>query len=304
MANNSSAVNVTTTLFLVESTKLPWEVAVIASVFCAIIAIFGALANAFVIFLIHRIRNHQDLENMDKFVASLCLSDLLSSLILQPQLIAYIVTRSQVPSLQVLTAQATNYITIITGVLGAFFVTLDRYISLRFPYSYTSYITNTTVHCCLAITWLTGTAMFVWTYLDTTRVALIFQFAIFLVFSITFLFQALIFRIVHMQNRNMRRQIISLQHNHVQNDVARATSQHRLKTNKTILYICIVFIAAWLPSVLFRLYLVYRRDMVLFLRWIPLFNMLLQVHACINPFIYALRTARIKRVFVRLFSQQ
>jgi hypothetical protein len=134
----------------------------------------------------------------------------------------------------------------------------------------------------------------------------IFPIIVSVIFSVTIILQIMILTIVKAQNRNMRRQIVAVQHN--QSDISHMARQSRYtqrsKTNRTILYIFSVFIATWLPSIIFRVYYVIHGNTTFYLQWLSIFNVVIQLHSCINPWLYVLRTSRVKQVLMRIYGRQ
>ncbi len=276
---------------------MPLDVAIVSSVFSGLLGVLGVIANGLVMFLIIQIKRFHQLENLDILVVSLCFSDFLSSIIVQPVLIPRILARSRVPTFHSLLSHTTTHFTLVMGSLSLLFITVNRYLSVRFPFYYANHITDMKMYGCLVAIFSGAFGMIIWVLLDGQSESATFPIIISVIFSLTTILQVMIFTIIYAQNRNMRRQIMSVQHN--QSEISHLTRQsniQRAKTNRTILYICAVYIATWLPSIIFRIYYVFHGNLTFYIQWLHLFNIIIQIHSCINPWLYALRTSRVKQV--------
>lgn len=289
----------------VEYVPMPWIVAVITSVLGGTLALLGALTNGLVMYLITQIRRSQQIQNMDILILSLCLSDFLSSTIVQPQVIPRILARSRIPAGQSLSLHASSHFTLTSGSLSLLFITFNRYVSIQFPFYYENYISEKKIICCLVVIYSAAIGIVIWVFYDGQTESVKFPIIISVIFSFTLIFQVMIFSIVSAQNRKMRRQIMAVQHNHsVISNMARQRNVQRTKMNRTILYICAVFIATWLPSTIFRVYYGIYENVTLFIQWVHFFNVVIQLHSCINPWLYVLRTSRVKQVLLRSFKRE
>ena len=307
MATTSQSPSTTPTLFWSrkwQGTEMALEVVITASIVSGILSIVGGVSNAVVMYIITEIRKYHERKNVDILILSLCFSDFLSSVVLQPSLIMYMVTpRSSMTPPQLLMIQIIGHCTLLSGGLGLLVVTLERFINIRFPFFYSKHDTKVTMYTFLALIWVITALVATWVLLEPERESRGFPILVGVVFAVTIILQIAIFSIVHAQNRKARRQVIAVQHNPNQSDPPQISREaNRLKTNRTILYLCIVFIAAWLPSVLFRLYYTISGNGSTFLKWVVIFRIANQVHSCINPFIYSLRTERVKRALYRHFA--
>ncbi len=283
-----------------SGTEMSFEVAITASIVSSILGLLGGVSNAVVMYIITQIRKHQERKNVDILILSLCFADFLSSVVVQPTLISYMLTpRPNVTFQHLLILHIVSHCTLLSGSLGLFVVTLERFINIRFPFFYSKHDNKVTIYGSLAFIWTSAILLAAWVVLDGEGESRSFPILLTAVFSITMLLQLMIFTIVHAQNRNTRRQIIAVQHNQNQNDLSHVANTKRSKTNRTILYLCIVFIAAWLPSILFRLHYTITGNGSIFLRWVAICRVATQVHSCVNPFIYSLRTERVKRALFR-----
>ena len=284
---------------------LPWEVAVITSVLSAILGFLGAVANGLVMFLVVQIRKFHQLQNLDILIVSLCFSDFLSSVVVQPVLIKRMLLRDKVPVVHGRLIHCSTHFTLTLGSLSLLFITFNRYLSVKFPFYYANHITEMKIYGCLAAILSVSVGLVIWVFIDGESESANFPVIISLIFSFTIIFQVMIFLIVRVQNHNLRRQIMAVQHNQAQiSRMTRQTNAQHSKTNRTILYICFVFIATWLPSIIFRLYFVVHGNVSFYVQWLHLFNVAIQIHSCINPWLYVLRTSRIKQVLLRTFREE
>lgn len=306
---------VTTFLWSRKFSYTEWSFGAViaASIFSGLLGLIGSVSNAVVIYIICLIRKHQERKNVDMLILSLCFSDLVSSFAVQPLLITHILTpHSNRTLFQLLMLHLFSHCSLLSGSLGLFAVTLERFINIKYPFFYANHDTKITVYFSLAVIWAITILLPAWILVDGEGESRGFSIVIGFVVSLTMLLQITIFLIVQAQNCKARRQILALEYNQLdeqqnqaENNISQMTKRtnaQRSKTNKTILYLCIVFIAAWLPSILFRLYYVVSGNGSFFLKWVVVFRMSTQVHSCINPFIYSLRTERVKRALLRRFG--
>lgn len=292
---------------------MSFDVIITASIVSGLLGAVGGISNAVVMYIICLIRKHQERKNVDILILSLCFSDLVSSVVVQPLLIILMLT--PYPSrtfFQLLMLQLISHCTLLSGSLGLFAVTLERFVNIRYPFIHANHDTKITMYISLAVIWTITVFLAGWVLIDGEGESKGFPIVISVVFSLTMLLQIMIFLMVQAQNRKARRQIVAVQYNQLdeqqiqtENDISRMTERtnaQRSKTNRTILYLCIVYITAWLPSILWRLYYVMSGNGSVFLKWVVVFRIITQVHSCINPFIYSLRTERVKRALFRRFG--
>ena len=285
-----------------EYEPLPWEIAVLTSAVSALLAVVGGLTNGLVMYLIMQMNKCREILNTDILILSLCFSDFLSSVVVQPQLIPRILSRPRVPAVQSRSLHVSVHFTIITGALSLLFLTVNRYISVKFPFFYGSHVTEKKTYGCVAGIFTATFAMITWIIIDGESELRLFPILSSVIFSLTIIFQVMIFAIVRAKNHTMHRQIMAVEHNQSASSwMARRTNAQRTKANGTILYICAVYITLWLPSIVFRICYVFHGDLTLYIQWIHVFNVVIQLHSCINPFLYVLRTTRAKQKFIRMF---
>jgi hypothetical protein len=290
-----------------EYHPMPLDIAIITSVFSALLGVLGVFANGLVMFLIVQIKRFHQLENLDILVVSLCFSDFLSSVIVQPVLIPRMLARSRVSPLHSHLIHVSTHFTLVFGSLSLLFITFNRYLSIKFPFYYANHITEMKMYGCLVAISSAAVGMVFWVFFDGQSESATFPIIISIIFFFTIILQIMISMIIHAQNRNMRRQIMAVQHNQSDNISAHMTRQsniQRAKTNRTILYICAVFIATWLPSIIFRVYYIFHGNLTFYIQWLHIFNIVIQIHSCINPWLYALRTSRVKQILLRIYRRE
>ncbi len=283
---------------------MPWVIAFITSVLSSILALFGGLTNGLVMYLIAQIKISQQIQNMDILILSLSLSDFLSSVVVQPQIIPRILARSRIPAGQSLSLHVSTHFTLVSGSTSLLFITFNRYLSIQFPFHYEKHVTAKKMYGCLVTIFSVSVGMVIWVFFDGATESAKYPIIISVIFSLTLIFQVMICTIVRAQNRNIRRQIMAVQHN--QSTIPYMTRQsntRRTKTNRTILYICATFITTWLPSIIFRVYYVFHGNLTYYIQWVHLFNVVIQIHSCVNPWLYVLRTSRVKQVLMRELNQ-
>lgn len=305
MAGNSVDPTANYWVYRWEYRPMPLEIAALTSVVSACLGIFGALANGLVMFLIAQIKRFHQLDNLDILVICLCFSDFLSSVVVQPVLITRILSRTRVSPLHSYLIHISTHTTLVMGSLSLLFIALTRYLSIKFPFYYANHITEMKIYCCSAAIVTATAGMIIWIFLDGQSESATFPIIISVIFSIIIILQIMIFLIVYAQNRNTRRQVMAVQHNQSDtSEMTRLTNAQRSKTNRTILFICVVFILTWLPSIIFRIFYVFHRNLTYYIQWVHIFNIIIQLHSCINPWLYVLRTSRIKQVLMRTFRRE
>ena len=280
---------------------MPLEIAIFASVISGILGFIGSLTNAFVMFLISRIKADHELENMDIYILSLCLSDFLSSTVAQPQLIPRILKRTYITKTQSVLLHITIHVTLTSGCLSLFMVTIDKYLSIKFPFSYAIYATKKNVLLSTAIPWTIALGLAVFILLDGETESFVYPVLASVTFISTIFLQIMIFIIARAQKRSMQRQVEAVEHNDVDSGTRRR--DNRFKANKTIVLMSAVYVSTWLPSIIYRLlYVAGKISFTFYIQWLHIFNIILQLHSCINPYIYVLRTKRIQTVFRRFYG--
>ena len=280
-----------------EFRPTPWEIAVLASVVSAVLGFFGAVTNGLVIYLIAQIKKQRAMQDTDILILSLCFSDFISSVASQPQGIVILLARNPAPKWQFLAAHSTGHFTVGSGALSLLLLTMMRYLSVKFPFFYASQVKQASVYGCFVTVYLGAVAVVIWILLDGESEARVFPVIIAVIFSLTIILQIMIFAVAKAKARRTRRQIVAIEHNQPGlTQLERRTSFQRSKTHRTILYICGVYISTWLPSVIFRFHYTFHGNFTYYLQWIYVFSVFLQVHSCINPFIYMFRTSRIKQI--------
>ena len=288
-----------------EYRPMPLKMAIITTVASVLLALVGGISNGLVIYLIIQIKKMQKMQNMDMLISNLCFADFLSSVVVQPQVIPRILARSQIPASQSLLIHVTVHFTMILGVLSLFFLTLNRYLSLKFPFFYGIYMTKMKMFGLLATIYTFAFAIVIWVILHGESESRTFPVIMSVIVLFIIVTQIMIFAIVRTQNWNMRRQVIAVQYN--QTDIsfsARRSNTMSFKTNRTIMYMCIVFVAVWIPSIMFRVYYAIHGNLTFYIQWLHFFTVVNQVHSCVNPFLYVLRTSRVKQIFIRTFRSQ
>lgn len=305
MSSNSGSSNSTGSYWVTKYPfdPMPLEIAILASVISGILGIIGSLTNAFVMFLIIRIKADHELENMDIYVLSLCLSDFLSSAVTQPQLIPRILTRIYISKTQSVLLHITTHVTLTSGCLSLFMVTMDKFLSIKFPFSYAIYATKKNVLLSIAIPWTTALGLAVFILLDGETEILVYPVLASVTFTSTILLQIMIYIVARAHKRNIQRQVEAVEHNDTDDNSRTMRRDNRRKVNNAIVLMAVVYVATWLPSIIYRLlYVAGNISFVFYIQWLHIFNIILQLHSCINPYIYVLRTKRIQTVFHRFFG--
>ena len=284
-----------------EYHPMPLDVAIVTAVCSGVLGLLGAIANGLVMYLIIQIRRFHQLENLDILVISLCFSDFLSSIFVQPIIIPRLLARSRVEEFHSRLTHASTHFTLVWGSLSLLFITFSRYLSVKFPFYYSHHVSEMKMYGCLVAIFSAATGMTLWVIFDGETESSTFPVIISVIFSLTMILQAMIFAIVCAQNHSIHRQIMSIQHN--QSEISRQINTQRGRTNRTILYICVIYIATWLPQIIFRICYLFHKNLTFYIQWLHLFNVVIQLHSCINPWLYALRTSRVKHVLKQILAR-
>ncbi|CAB3981511.1 ---NA--- [Paramuricea clavata] len=125
-------------------------------------------------------------------------------------------------------------------------------------------------------------------------------------FVLTILVQMMIFVVAREQDKRIQQLHRSLEHNHPHNGgegsvVQSHSSQTSNKAAKTIGFLLVVYIASWLPVNIYRQeYRWNGGDPILYHKWVKIINLLIQLHSCINPYVFVLRSKDMKSAIAKL----
>lgn len=283
---------------------VPSEIGIPFSIMDGAAVLVGGTANFLVMAMIGK--HHRTLQNMDLFIFNLCLSDFLSSICFQPNVILRLLADSRTPRIQTTLRRIAAYIFLSAGCSNLFLVTLDRYLNTSQPFHYFRYVTKRKVYLSIGCVWIISLVIGLWPLISRKISSVIYLAYTSTVFALTITLQILAFLIAKRQEKSIRQLQQSVFHNHhlqgrKTSSDQRRRSQAQTKATKTIIVLFLVYVGSWLPVTLFRAYFNenYAQQKV-FGIWINVFNAVLQLHACINPFIYVLRTRRVREKFHRL----
>ncbi len=218
----------------------------------------------------------------------------------QPQVCYY-----QFPS-SVVTVFGSKYIhaaslaCILIGISSLFFASLDKYIIIRHPFFYGGKITKKITHVVVVCIWLVCIAIGVVRFHGIVLVKDGYLALIATSFVLTIIVQIMIFVTAREQNKRIQQLHRSLEHNHPRGDeeenaVEPRASQSSNKAAKTIGLILVFYIASWLPVNLYRQeYRWNGGDPKVYHKWVKIINLMIQLHSCINPWVFVLRSKDMK----------
>lgn len=281
---------------------LPPEIAILFSIIDGMAIVVGATTNLLVMAVIAK--HHRMLKNMDLLIFNLCFSDFLISVFFQPLIIMRLLAKDQSSQIETLLRTMAAFTFLSAGCSSMFLVTLDRYVSIRHPFRYPSFVDKPKVYVCIGCVWVFSWAIGGCCNFDIKIAFRIYLVYISIIISFTITLQILAFRIAKTHEARIRQLQQSVSHNYRAPDVRMSSDERRknfaqMNATKTIIILFVVYVGSWLPATLFRIYYGMKQDHKTFFSSINVINVAIQLHACVNPFIYVLRTRRVKTKFLR-----
>ena len=238
---NSSLTTESSTPTNSKFVQIDLTVAIIFSVFDGVGIALGTLANLVMVFMV---LTQSDLHSTtDIFTASLCISDLLASILFQPLVMRRLLARRSDPAFE-------------RGLMQAFCRTddphdqlhryIDRYIVLKTPLRHVNLVSKPTALVVVAMVWLVSLAIGLTAYLKREIAVFLFLIVISCVATTIFVFQILIFCIARAQVKKIWKQTCPLQRRH------QTSYLKHMKATTTIILLLTAFLVSWLPSTIFR----------------------------------------------------
>ena len=262
-------------------------------------SLVGGGSNVFVMFILLKYVGFK--QNTFVYMFSLFFSDFLYNCVVQPQVCYY-----QFPS-SVITPFGMNYIhaasltCILSASFSLLFASLDQYIFIKLPFSYGSHITKKRTLVVVFGIWLVSFVIGVIRFHNILSVKDGYLIFIAVSFVLTILLQLLIFFTARDHNLRIQQIHRSLEHNHPrgmeETSAVRPVheSEASNKAAKTIGFLLAVFIASWLPVNIYRQeYRWNGGDPKLYHKWVKIINLMIQLHSCINPWVFVLRSKDMK----------
>lgn len=170
------------------------------------------------------------------------------------------------------------------AVFSLFAIAMDRYIAVSFPFKYSSLVTKRRVVFSVLLSWIAaGLIAFTFKYLKWFYIQS--AYCILLILVTTFLYiHIFLFAL------KKERQIAALQ---VSNIRRVSNFLHERKSTKTMAIILGVFIAAWVPAVVF--YAVVQKHDPIYPHLQNWINTIYFVNAALNPFVYCVRSRNFRK---------
>ena len=127
-------------------------------------------------------------------------------------------------------------------------------------------------------------------------------------FVLTILVQIMIFLTAREHDLRMQQLHRSLEHNHPRGTEEASAVRPRgnetsNKAAKTIGFLLAVYIATWLPVNIYRQeYRWNGGDLKVYHKWVKIINLMIQLHSCINPWVFVLRSKDMKVEIAKLVN--
>ena len=126
-------------------------VAIIFSVYDGVGVALGTLPNLVMVFMV---LTQSDLHSTtDIFTASLCISDLLASILFQPLVMRRLLARRSNPALQWGLRRFVGQMTLEASSISLVTATIDRYIVLKNPLRHANFVSKPTAFAVVAMVW-------------------------------------------------------------------------------------------------------------------------------------------------------
>ena len=229
---------------------------------------------------------------------SLFISDILYNCVVQPQVCYYQFPSSIVTPVGGKYIHAAALVCIVTGTLSLLFASLDKFLLISYPFFSAEHITKSKTRIVVVCIWLACISIGFVRYYDMLLFKDGYLVIIATSFLLTILVQIMIFAVAREQDKRIQQLHRSLEHNHPRGDenvVQPRMNQSSNKAAKTIGLLLAVYIVSWLPVNIYRLeYRWNGGDAKVYHRWIKIINLMIQLHSCINPWIFVLRSKDMK----------
>lgn len=251
----------------------------------------GSLAN---IILIGLVICQSELRKItDVFTSSLCVSDLLASVLFQPFVIHRLLAREPNEAYEWALRRMIGQATLSASAMSLLTATLDRYIVLHWPLRYQNVISKRTAMIVVIGIWLASFGMGATAYFRRDLSAVVFPSILAVIVASIVAIQILIFIIAKKQVDKIWRQS------------SRADKRKRFLSNmrasKTVAVLLAVFLISWLPSTIFRFYdRITGGDLEMFHKWLHPLNALIQIHCSLDPYLYVFRNRRFKNAIAKV----
>ncbi len=266
--------------------QIDLTVALVFSIFDCVGIIFGSLANIFLIGLVLTQSNLR--ETTDVFTTSLCVSDLLASVLFQPFVIRRLLARKPNLPYEWPVRRTIGQATLSASAMSLLTATIDRYIVIRWPLRYENIISKRIALLVASGIWVASSAMGATAYFKRHLSTHVFPSIVaVIVASIVALHLSILIIARNQMNKIWKQSRPSDK---------RKKFLSNMRATKTVGLLLAVFLVSWLPSTIFRFYDLFSGgDITTFHRWLHPLNTLIQIHCSLDPFLYVMRNGRFKR---------
>jgi hypothetical protein len=274
--------------------QIDLTVALVFSILDLVGIMLATLAN---VFLIGLVLSHSDLrKTTDVFTSSLCVSDLLASVLFQPFVIRRLLAREPNQPYEWAVRRTIGQATLSASSMSLLTATIDRYIVLRWPLRYENIISKRTALFVVSGIWLASFAMGATAYFKRNLSAVVFPSILGVIVVSIVATQISIFIIA-------RKQVKKIWKHSRSNDKGKKLLSN-MRATKTIALLLTVFLLSWLPSTIFRFYeRLSGGDNTTFHTWLHPLNTLIQIHCSLDPFLYVLRNQRFKKAIAKVVKR-
>ena len=263
------------------------------------LSLIGATFNFIVMVLLTKYMRFN--QNTHLYIFSLSLSDFLYNVVFQIPIICRQFPGVKNPRFSTAILKGESLTLLVAGSFSLLLVSVDRYLTIKYPFRYSIHVTKTKTIATVCCIWLFAVILGVLNSLRVPVVSKNYIVLLAVILVLTFLIQILIFAVAHHQAKSIQQLNRSLEHNYPRPEhgvyvaPANQTSTRHTKATKTIGLMLAMYVFSWLPATLYRLqYRMFGGNSRDYHKWLVIVTTSLQLHACVNPFIYVLRTKEAK----------
>jgi hypothetical protein len=266
---------------------------IVFAILTSAFSLFGGLTN--IVLMVVLIKYVPVVKKIYVYMISLSLSNVLYNFLWQPQMAynEFPSTSSTPTSLALRRLSATTFV--LAGISSLFMATLDKYIFIRFPFVYVARVSESKTIIAVALIWLFCFSFGILRVVVTFPGNDVFAGIILLLFLLTVALQLMIFHFARTKRRELQ-QLNVLGLNPRNSGEEFRARLFRNKASMTVGLMLAVYIISWLPSTIYRLRIHWfdgvPSKLVTNVKWT---KMLLQVHSCINPYVFVFRTKEVRR---------
>ena len=271
--------------------QIDFTVALVFSGLDVIGITLGSLANIVLIGLV--ISQPELRRTTDVFTSSLCVSDLLASVLFQPFVIHRLLARKPNETYEWALRRMIGQATLSASAMSLLTATLDRYIVLHWPLRYQNVISKPTAIIVVSGIWLASVGMGATAYFRRDLSAVVFPSILVVIVASIVAIQISIFIIAKKQVDKIWKQS-----GHANKSKWFLSN---MRASKTAALLLAVFLISWLPSTIFRFYdRITGGDLETFHKWLHPLNAVIQIHCSLDPYLYVFRNRRFKNAIAKV----